>query len=269
MSSEFSEGALKALLAEGKAAVGASNKLAIMPLLNGREFALVKADGSVEIRDLPEPPRKHSLNSVEDVCLWAISQQFAGHPVTIYIGDECIVATPDDRRFEGDRASYSFVTTDQFDEIVQFSERNSSDAFDQKTLLTALRTDYRNSFASEKERDALIKSLRNVEAKQASQITQGGGTYVAGMMTAEGSMEKWPERLSMKVRVFDDPCLLKDYVLDVVFEVDAGRKTFHLWPTKQSIVAVRNEAHESVVDLVRNSVKDTDNINVYLGRPER
>lgn len=275
MSSEFSDAALARLLKAGQDAVTAKDRVAVIPLPGGRQYALVDCGGqmdsviqplNVNVKNIPEPARNHALTTAADVVEFAKHYASDENPVVIWVDEPFIRVCFDRNRLLGDGATYQFVLTSEFAQLVDFSKRTSNSEFTQQQLLTALRTDFWECFDRTEVRDGLITSLRRVSAQQTRSLGQGSGSYEASIV-ADGQTEKWPDRFLFKLPVFADTSVNTDVNVQIVFNVDAERQKFSLWPTKASIKKAAEDALEAAHDLILNQLESAPNITVFRGEP--
>ncbi len=263
---EFTEESLSLLCETAKSSDAAGHKFAVVPLPSNKFATVDTISKTVTVYDNVPPKRDHKLLSIMDVVGWTKSHD-TSKPI-VWIGNDVITVTLDDEptRVRGDRAVYTWRVTPEFDLLTRLSKMSPDSAFDQAALLRLLRTTLWNNFQFTDQRDALVKSLRNVVAQQTTALTQGRGTYEASMATTTGQAELWPERLAIQARVFDDTSLVTLQPIDVVFDVDAQKKQFSLWPTVSSLTAASTAVREHASEMIRAQLVDTAAL-VFAGSP--
>lgn len=283
MSNEFNKEALDLLLNTARDSVHATGRVCVIPLPGKSRSLLVNGiRNTTEFIDHEEPPRNHNLLSINDVIEWARAQStevsFAARnldasgdvePVKIWVCNDEVVVTLESpgSRIYGDHANYEFKLTNDFTIIQELEASGDRAAFDQKSLIKFIRVKLWDLFENNSVRDALLKSLRNVVAQQTSNMNLGKGTFEASMATSNGQTEQWPDRITLLVRVFDDPTLLMMKRIDVVFDVDPHTKQFTLTPTLSTLEAAVNETRSDAVDIIRQATADDEKILVYMGSP--
>lgn len=222
---------------------------------------------TVQIFDRTTPKRDHKIGAVADVIGFAISYQ-ENFPV-IWIGDDTIEitfeATPE--RVKGDKAVYHWSKTPEWRLFEELAKARSDSAFDQKALRKLIRQTLWDSFKSDSDRTDLLKSLAKVTLAESIGAVQGKGTYEAALTGGDGAVIEWPERLALVARVFEDDSLPQSYDVDAVFDVDAAKKTFSIWPTVSSLnrAVLAVKAHPA--ELIREGTKTVDTIRVFTGEP--
>jgi len=272
MSTEFNQAALQLLLDTARSGDHAASKVHVMDLPHTKTTLVVDHTGKIEQKPWDEPQRLEKLLSIADVIAWArdwAERADGANHVNIWIGESNVIATLEDRRIHQDRAVCPLTTTDVFERFGELSEMEEGDAFSTKELRDALRTMFWKCFCDDKQRDSLIRQLQRVRTQQEHGVSQGHGTYEAGVTSVvDGKPIEWPERLSMKTRVFTDLSLRREMAVDVVFEADPARKSyFALWPTKASLLEARQETLEYADEMIRNELSEIDRIRVYRGQP--
>lgn len=263
--SELSEDALRLLIDTAKDSAVARSAFDVVPIKEMRKVALVNGRaGTYELKGMEPPARDHNLLTIADVV--GFSKTFEPDSPYVWIGDKKITVTLDDNRVSGDIGTYGFVETAEFQKLSQLSKQGTDSEFQQVPLIKLLRTTFWDNFQYTTHRDDLISSLRKVSATQTSEVSQGRGTYDATMIDKTGISLAWPDRLSMRCNVFTDDSIVASEDIDVVFEVDANRKVFCLWPTVSSLRKAREAARNHATEMIREQLKDTSCV-VFCGNP--
>lgn len=237
------------------------------------KWALIDKNGDVTLKDVSQPPRSHKLLSVQEVVLFALfsskpvdnaAERLGSKPI-VWIGDETVFVTLDDRRLFGDRAAYAWEQTEEFRLISSLVTK--ADGFSQKEMLRLIRLRLWENFANNEVRDRLIEGLKKLRSQTASNIGSGSGSYEANVTAAVEDFQ-WPDRVTLLVRPIEDAALDTRHSIECVFEVEAGGvPKFHLIPVASQLVRAFNKTQDQASEIVRAEL-DKALIPVFLGQPE-
>lgn len=231
------------------------------------KFMIIDKDGEHKLHDVSQPLRLHKLLSVQEVVAFArfVVKDLSGKPI-IWIGDDRIVVTLDDRRLFADRAVYLFRTTAEWELINKLAER--TEGLDQKAFSRMLRVDFAECFNRDEQRLQLISSIRKVRTQQQSSIGNGSGSYDASVVSVAEQAIEWPDTVDLSVRVFDDPALTCRKLVRGAFEVEPKPLSFSLTPLTAHIARALGETLELASETIRAELKGETGIPVFLGQPE-
>ena len=238
------------------------------------KWMLIDKEGNHTLLDVSQPARAHKLLSVQEVVAFAMlaiakeaqpSLSNVGHAPIVWIGDETIFVTLDDRRLFGDRATYDFEKTEEFKLLESLFGK--SDGFAQKEILRLIRLRLWESFEDYEVRDRLIEGLKKLRSSQASNLGSGSGTFEANVTAAVEDFQ-WPERLKFRVRPIDDAALTSAHTIECVFEIElGGQPKFHLLPVLSQLSKAFKAAQSEASETIRAQL-DKQPIPVFLGQPE-
>lgn len=229
------------------------------------KWLLIDKEGNSTLLDVSQPLRLHKLLSVQEVVAFArFAKADLGSSPIVWIGEQVVTVTLDDRRLFADRAIYSFRPTGEWLLIDELTQR--MDGHDQKKFLRLLRVDLAECFARDDQRLLLINNVRKVRAQQSTNLGNGSGSYDATLASSSDTAIDWPDNLDLLVRLFDDPALTLREPIRCAFDVEPMPPRFVLSPLTAHIARALGNTLELASQTIRAELKDE--IPVFLGQPE-
>lgn len=253
-------------------AEGARQKLAIISDLPHEPpgvYGVVNADGSFERAEALQPPRKHTLITVDQVPVMV--KHFAGNPdctPAVWYDKTGIVVIANDDTLNADlrpRATLTLKTTEHWQTLSDLAKQ--SVWMLHRDFVTFLRIKLGECI--ERTNGNLLSVLRKMKfssaVNQRGDITRGreslGSDIDDEVFSEAGDL---PEHVLFELQVFDDPGLLTKSTVRCALEVDAREGKLMLMPLAGELSRAMDLQMTRLAEILQDSLED---VPMFHGKP--
>jgi hypothetical protein len=246
--------------AEGSA--GKAHFLEIPDDPNG-DLLLIKPDGSYELFQVPCDPRSTTLLSVDQIAPFALNAIYNwGSRPNIYYGPSAVTVRLEDSSLVPSNAGKAHVNlgySQQFTELQKWSVDHNKAFHGHKRFMQLMRL----VFATCLEPSALKATLDAIggwvieESEKTGSVVARGREQLGKEVKAELRSVKGeiPEQLTLQVRVFNDPALLRERRIRCSLEIEpTNGGQFALIPEADEIDRAIDEEMKDLGELLQASV---------------
>ena len=258
--------ALSLIQTTAQNAASAASKVAVVALpQEPKKYAVVKADGTVEFRDVAPQDRKHCLGEIGEVAEFVkfAADTLKGKPSVWYAADGVIVVVADaPESHRADRAVAPLIATQSYATLLSIGTK----WLPQKEFVRLLRVTLADA-ATDSTRQ-LLKAARVISFSATS-----GGKALAehGRQSIDRSIEEQvssevgdlPEEVEFNVRLFTDPGLTRRFAVRCAVDINAKDATFNLCPLAEQLDDALSQQLELIGDQLRGEVT----CPVFRGKP--
>lgn len=258
----FDNEVLKNIQQTAVQAAGAKDKVQIVTL--GREpdhiYGIVTPDGKVDIREATPAPRCHTLISLAEAVLYANEMGDPARSVIWFDRSGVVILLDDATR--RDMARLSLKLTPQFAALAHIE--STKKLFEQKEFRRFLKIDMAGCL-----RDSVLVNWVSDMEWDSSGKTQGRFTSQSESLgrdisqQAMSTLGECPEEISIDVRIFDDPALLKTSEIRCSVEVLPAEQRFRLLPLPLRL----HDAIEVEIGTLGEELRKSTKLKVFRGCP--
>lgn len=258
--------ALNVIQDSARLAAGAVNKVAVVTLpQEPKKYAVVKADGTVEFRDVAPADRKHCLGEIGEVAGFVkfAEESLKGKPSVWYAPDGVIVVVadaPDSHR--ADRAVAPLIGTQTYATLLAVGAKWLA----QKDFVRLLRVTLADAATDSSQQ--LLKAARVISFSATSggkALAEHGrqslGRDIEEQVTSE--VGDIPEEVEFNVRLFTDPGLTRRFPVRCAVDINAKDATFNLCPLAEQL----DDALSQQLELIGEQLRGEVACPVFRGKP--
>lgn len=261
---ELQEKTLERIQDTAVKAAGAANKVVVLDLPKEPDkYAIVKPDGSLDIRDVAFPPRTHTLGRLDQVSEFVkdATERLSCKPVIWYSPEKIVVILDDVAGHRKNRAELVLKPTREVLTLEALAK-----GVDQKKLIRALRVPLFDALGDDG--IALVKVLRvldfnetrtghgTIEHKRESM----GRDIESEIRSAAGDI---PESIVFKLRLIEDPALTRRFQVICALDVEVQEREFFVAPLGNQLSDAMDQQLKHIHELLE---KDCD-CPIFYGRP--
>ncbi len=248
---------------------GAEDKVKFLAIPNDPlgAFAVVKSNGELEIRYPNNPPRQHTLKSVDQVAAFVedASNRLAA-TTSVWYDRSAVIVLLQDKAIDLDRRAMAKVPLNLSPEFkVLQKEASTPQERLPKLFINWIRQGLIDAIPHVDELLKLLRAIKfNVNESGHSKLSQGreslGREIEAEALSEIGDI---PETIVCEIRVFDDPSIKRRAPVRCNLDVNPRTCEFTFSPLEADLIAAVDEELANIGELIRQGVT----CPVFYGTP--
>ncbi len=258
-------------------AAGAAIKAKIIELPHEPKgtYAIVKADGTVDVRASRNPPRDDALGSVDQVADYAAylaTLRVGGDPlqslvqVNVWLSPHSVLIEGEDQenRVDSLRIGSGSVPLNRTPEFAALAEQaEEPEPMTHRDFVKFLRI--KLAGCADDTLDALIRTIRKISFAASDQGTSDvsrGRESMSRSLLSEVAAEAGdiPEQIALRVRLFDDRAMQVRRKIRCLIEVDAVQKVFTFVPLAADVKQAIDEEMGDLASALLPQMPDGSNV---------